>query len=107
MTRRRRMGTQRDAPPEPHGGRSDGPLAAVSGGSKRLRGGHLFKHDRTPETLADFEQAQRSAMDARTVDLAVIAIKLAVLSESDCNGPISDIARDLAAAGIVTLRRAV
>jgi len=57
--------------------------------------------------MAAFEQAQRSAMDARTVDLAVIAIKLAVLSESDCNGPISDIARDLAAAGIVTLRRAV
>ncbi|GEP61356.1 hypothetical protein [Reyranella soli] len=42
--------------------------------------------------------------DAHTIDLTGIAIKLAVLSESDCSEDVTSIVRDLAAAGIVTPR---
>ena len=63
-----------------------------------------IKDDGTPETMAAFEQAREAIMAAHTADLSGIAIKLAVLSESDCGDEVTSIVRDLAAAGIVTPR---
>jgi hypothetical protein len=64
-----------------------------------------IKDDGTPETMAAFEEAQRAILEAHTVDLTGIAIKLAVLSEMDVDETIRGMVRDLAAAGIVTPRK--
>lgn len=57
--------------------------------------------------MAAFEQARQAIIDAHTVEPTGIAIKLAVLSESACSEEVTSIARDLAAAGMVTPRLAV
>ena len=65
-----------------------------------------IKDDGTPETMAAFEQTQRALMDAHTIDLAGIAIKLRVAKNRDEGGEIIDgILSDLAAAGIFPPRR--
>ena len=65
-----------------------------------------IKDDGTPETMAAFEQAQRAVMDAHTVELVGMAIKLSVAKDRDEGGEIVDgILRDLAAAGIFPPRR--
>jgi hypothetical protein len=67
-----------------------------------------IKDDGTPETMAAFEEAQSAILEAHTVDLTGIAIKLAVLGEmADSTDAISVMVRDLSAAGIVTPRRPV
>jgi hypothetical protein len=66
-----------------------------------------IRDDGTPETAAAFDRAQRAIMDAHTVDLVGIAIKLSVLSDTSGGGEIVEgILRDLAAAGVVLPQRA-
>ncbi|GEP62106.1 hypothetical protein [Reyranella soli] len=66
-----------------------------------------IRDDGTPETMAAFEGAQRAIMDAHTVDLVGIAIKLSVLIDRAQGCEIVDgILRDLAAADVVLLQRA-
>ena len=66
-----------------------------------------IRDDGTPETMGAFERAQLAIMDARTVDLAGIAIKLSVLNDTAPGCEIVEgILRDLAAAGVVLPQRA-
>ena len=65
-----------------------------------------IRDDGTPETMGAFERAQRAIMDACTVDLAGIAIKLRVLNDTAEGGEIVEgILHDLAAAGVVLPQR--
>ena len=66
-----------------------------------------IRDDGTPETSDAFDSAQRSIMDAHTVDVLGIAIKLSVLNDTAGGGEIVEgILRDLAAAGVVLPQRA-
>ncbi len=66
-----------------------------------------IRDDGTPETADAFDRAQRAIMNAHTVDLVGIAIKLSVLSDTSGGGEIAEgILRDLAAAGVVLPQRA-
>jgi hypothetical protein len=66
-----------------------------------------IRDDGTPETAAAFDRAQRAIMDAHTIDLVGIAIKLSVLNDTAEGGEIVEgILRDLAAAGVVLPQRA-
>ena len=67
-----------------------------------------IQDDGTPETMGAFERAQRTIMDAHTVEVVGIAIKLSVLNDTAPGCEIVDgILRDLAAAGVVLPQRAV
>jgi hypothetical protein len=50
-----------------------------------------LRDDGTPETADAFERAQRAIMDAHTVDLAGIAIKLRVLNDTAEGGEIVEV----------------
>jgi hypothetical protein len=66
-----------------------------------------IRDDGTPETADAFDRAQRAIMDAHTVELVGIAIKLSVLNDTAEGGEIVEgILRDLAAAGVVLPQRA-
>src|ERR1700752_2774446 len=66
-----------------------------------------IRDDGTPETMAAFEQAQQAIMDAHTVDLVGIAIKLSVINDTAGGSELVEgILRDLAASGVVLPRRA-
>jgi hypothetical protein len=65
-----------------------------------------IQDDGTPETMGAFERAQRAIMDAHTVDLVGIAIKLRALNDTAEGGEIVEgILHDLAAAGVVLPQR--
>ena len=65
------------------------------------------RDDGTPETAGAFDRAQRAIMDAHTVDLVGIAIKLSVLSDTSGGSEIIEgILHDLAAAGVLLPQRA-
>jgi hypothetical protein len=66
-----------------------------------------IRDDGTPETADAFDRAQRAIMDAHTIDLVGIAIKLSVLNDTSGGGEIIEgILRDLAASGVVLPQRA-
>jgi hypothetical protein len=66
-----------------------------------------IRDDGTPETADAFDRAQRAIIDAHTIDLAGIAIKLSVLNDTSGGGEIAEgILCDLAAAGVVLPQRA-
>jgi hypothetical protein len=66
-----------------------------------------IRDDGTPETAGAFDRAQRAIMDAHTVDLVGIAIKLSVLRDTAAGCEVTEgILRDLAAAGVVLPQRA-
>ena len=57
--------------------------------------------------MAAFDQAQRAVMDAHTVELVGMAIKLSVAKDRDEGGEIVDgIMQDLAVSGVALPRRA-
>ena len=66
-----------------------------------------IRDDGTPETADGFDRAQRAILEAHTVDLTGIAIKLGVFNDTAGGSELVEgFLRDLAASGVVLPRRA-